>query len=249
MNNEVSFIIVSCDKYKDLWPPFFACFFKYWPDCPYKIFLVSNFEEFEDERVISIRLGEDKKYSDNMLSMLDLIPTEWFIFWYEDIFLNKEVNTSRVKEFISKAQEKNVGSFKISSDYPLIYEDLEGGIGKIPIGVRYRTALGMSLYRKDIFKKLMIPGKSAWELDKLNRPEIDEGFYALTLQQSKEPLIPHIHAVEKGEWMWGVKKFFESEELLQHIESRTTQSIFSHLRLKIFLFVIETFKFFKIHWR
>ena len=135
MNNEVSFIIVSCDKYKDLWPPFFACFFKYWPDCPYKIFLVSNFEEFEDERVISIRLGEDKKYSDNMLSMLDLIPTEWFIFWYEDIFLNKEVNTSRVKEFISKAQEKNVGSFKISSDYPLIYEDLEGGIGKIPIGV------------------------------------------------------------------------------------------------------------------
>ena len=88
------------------------------------------------------------------------------------------------------------------------------------------------------FKKLMIPGKSAWELDKLDRPEIDEGFYALTLQQSKEPLIPHIHAVEKGEWMWGVKKFFESEELLQHIESRTTQSIFSHLRLKIFLFVM-----------
>ena len=50
-------LILSCDKYADIWTTFFAFFFKYWPDCPFTIYLASNEKQFEHDRVVTIRKG------------------------------------------------------------------------------------------------------------------------------------------------------------------------------------------------
>ena len=67
--NDVTILVVSCDKYKDLWIPFFHCFFKYWSDCPYPVFLASNDLEYSDPRVKTILIGPDKDYSSNLLAI------------------------------------------------------------------------------------------------------------------------------------------------------------------------------------
>ena len=41
IKNKFAILIVSCDKYSDLWDPFFKLFFKFWPDCPFNIYLLS----------------------------------------------------------------------------------------------------------------------------------------------------------------------------------------------------------------
>ena len=32
-------VVCSCDKYSDLWDPYFELFKKFWADCPYPVFL------------------------------------------------------------------------------------------------------------------------------------------------------------------------------------------------------------------
>ena len=78
---------------------------------------------------------------------------------------------------------RRVGALKLSSDYPLSYE--EGLIGEIPKGVKYRTALGMSFYNIETFKRITPKGFSPWELDKRNNDHLEDKFFALTLDSSK----------------------------------------------------------------
>ena len=54
MKNKVAFLVVSCDNYCDLWYPFFKTFHKYWSECPYQLYLASNFKQYEDEKVKNI---------------------------------------------------------------------------------------------------------------------------------------------------------------------------------------------------
>ena len=44
-------LVVSFDAYQDLWPVFFQAFFKYWPDCPYRVYLGANTATYVHPRV------------------------------------------------------------------------------------------------------------------------------------------------------------------------------------------------------
>jgi len=53
-------LIASCDAYSDAWAPFFALMKKYWPDCPYPIYLISNYQDPGICGVRPILLKEDR---------------------------------------------------------------------------------------------------------------------------------------------------------------------------------------------
>jgi len=42
LNGKIAVLVVSCDKYADLWPPFFQLFLRFWPECPFSVYLISN---------------------------------------------------------------------------------------------------------------------------------------------------------------------------------------------------------------
>ena len=44
-NSQYAVVVSSCDAYSDAWKPFFKLFFKYWSDCPFPIYLVTNTRE------------------------------------------------------------------------------------------------------------------------------------------------------------------------------------------------------------
>ena len=70
-------------------------------------------------------------------------------------------------------------------------------IGPIPKFVKYRAAIGCSIYNKATFNKLILEGKNIWEHDVNNDPNNwDDKFYALSTNL-KIPLFPHQHGVIK----------------------------------------------------
>ena len=42
---KVAILICSCDYYSDCWEPIICSFNKYWPDCEYPRYIVTNYEE------------------------------------------------------------------------------------------------------------------------------------------------------------------------------------------------------------
>lgn len=70
IKNKFAILIVSCDKYSDLWNPFFKSFFRFWPDCPFDIYLLSNYKSIDMPQVNSLLIDEDISWSDNLYKCL-----------------------------------------------------------------------------------------------------------------------------------------------------------------------------------
>lgn len=249
-SDPVAFVVVSCDRYADLWDPFFHCLDKYWPDCPYPVYLVTNHKDYDKYGVTVIKVGNDKSYSDNLQIAISQLEESWAILWLEDVFISKRVDTRRLQAIIEEAQSLGVGYLKLSADLPLSYEQgTQLGIGPIPKGVRYRSAVGLSLYQIETLEKLLIPNATAWELDtsKISN-ELDVPFYALTRTAASRPPIIWINGVIKGRWNWPTINFLRKEGFASLLKGRPRLDLKGYLYVQAFLLHNFLFRALKKDW-
>ena len=247
---QVTFLVVSCDKYQDLWSPFFKCLYQFWDDCPFEVCLATNHISYPDKRVRTIKIGDDKDYSTNLSIILKEIKTPWLIFWFEDAWISSKVNTHYLLNIINEGININVGSLKLTNDFPWVYStnkfDL---IAPIPKGVKYRGAIGMSLYKKDLLNNLIQPGESAWDLDKSTRSNLmSDKFYALTTFGMKKPIFIFQHAVVKSKLTYTTPTFLKKHGFHDLINNRKKESFKEYMYGKLYQLRLNLFKFFKIYW-
>lgn len=247
-SNKVAIVIVSCDKYQDLWEPLFITFFKYWNDCPFKIYLASNYYQFSHQRVSNISIGDDKEYSSNLINIINHVEEEWIIIWYEDGFLKKKVDNQLVEYLIDKAISKNIDYLKLTVDYPLYYGKKDEDLGLIPKGVKYRSAMGMALYKKSALKKILNPGLSAWQLDTSDFDDLEIEFYALNSNYRFQRPFTVLNSVIKGKWYLGTPKFLKKEGLVKFISNRSVQPLFEYLYIQLYLLRIELYFTINKYW-
>lgn len=251
VNDDVAFLIVSCDRYSDLWEAFFTLLSKYWPDKNFNTYLLSNKKNFSWPNLKVINTGEDKSYSDNLSKALEFIQEKWIFLWLEDLFITEKVENNRINNLIEDFKRKKGGYLNLASDMPLSYKPLKDSeFGMIPKGVKYRSAIGATIYRKEVLEKLLIEGASAWELDKSEKSNtLDENFFALSPDNVKQPPIRYLNVLIRGKWAKGVKKFLIKEGFERLLDNRSQESFGSYLYAKIYLFRLEVYKFLKIYWK
>ena len=250
--NDVSLLVVSCDAYKDLWKPFFHSLFKYWPDCPYPIFLGSNQCTFEDSRVTTINVGQDKDYSSNLLALLSNLDTPWVFIWIEDLFLISSINTERLINLINQAKQDNVGYLKLASNTPWAFTNDENEeMGPLPQGVKYRATMGLALWRKDVLIKLLRKGESAWQIEcngSSRSDSFEEPFYALTPSVRPNRPISVVNSVIKGRWSRDGLRFLNNEGLSDCIPNRQEQPLWSHVYAKCYRFRLILLRRLRRYW-
>ena len=143
-------LVVSCDRYRDLWVPFFTLLFRYWPDCPYPVFLGSNDETYPDRRVVPLAVGADIDWSTNLKRMLDLIPLDGILLLQEDFLIDRVVDTERIRGLTGYAAAKGAACLRLMpipgpdspcADHP--------EIGEIRKGAEYRVSLQAAWWRKE----------------------------------------------------------------------------------------------------
>ena len=61
-SEDIAFVVSSCDKYYFLWDPFFKTLEKYWPDCPFQLYLITNSLDYQNEKVKTLNIGEDNLF-------------------------------------------------------------------------------------------------------------------------------------------------------------------------------------------
>jgi len=79
-NKDVAILVSSFDGFSDLWSPFFMLFWRYWPDCPYPVYLISNNKIYENPRITTIMVGEDRHWSGNFITALYRVPHSVIIY-------------------------------------------------------------------------------------------------------------------------------------------------------------------------
>lgn len=163
---ECSIVVSSCDNFSDVWSPFFKLFFKYWSDCPFKIYLISETKKFEDERVFMILLGEDKQWASNLKSALHKIDTPYFIYFQEDFFLQSKVDTKRILELLKIVKENKAAYMKLRpSPKPTRRFERYKDIGIIEKDAKYSISNQATLWKTEIYRDFLKDGDTGWDTE------------------------------------------------------------------------------------
>lgn len=198
MTSKFAILILSCDKYADLWEPFFYLFWNNWPDCPYPVYLGSNSIAYkEDKRIKTILSGKDTDWSASFKKILVQIPEKHIFVWMEDAPVTSNIETERFAETFNFL--KTSGAVHIYHRPNLQPEKWinDGKYGVYEKGMPYRVS-AVGFWQKDYLGKILINGENSWNFEIMGsyRSSYTDGFYCL-----HKKLFEFIHLVEKGRWL------------------------------------------------
>ena len=216
MSASTALLVVSCDAYQDLWEPFFTLLFRYWTDCPFRIYLGSNHAIYPDPRVVPLTIGEDRDWSSNLLKMLESIPSGGVLLLQEDFLIDRPVQTERVTQLIGYADAKQAaclrlmpipGPDSLCADHP--------EVGAIRKGAAYRVSLQAAWWRRENLGAIARKGESPWQFEHLGSRRSDElSAPFLSLREGIEfPLDYFTTAVIRGFWEPGAVELCRREKI------------------------------------
>lgn len=239
--DDVAILVPSWDGYCDTWKPFFRCFFKYWQECPYQVFLGSNSLRYSDRRVSTILIGDEVDYSSNLLAMLAHIVQERVIIWADDFLLAAPVDTTRIRHLIDMAQYEQAGYLRLGVPPNSITSLLIAGcrgmqICEMPRGSPYRVTVGLGLWNKHYLAKLLKPGETAWDFERngaRRSDDLPERVLCISERIMVDPVILCVDALWQGVWTLEAARFLTREGLADSIVTRPIQGFWSYVQLHL----------------
>lgn len=173
--SKVAIMITSCDAYADCWKPMIFSLDKYWPDCEWPRYIVTNYKE--DNTLPNtgfVKVGDDKRSWCTLAKRgLESIDSEYIVFFQEDYWLSRKVNNTAIKSHLQYMEENGIDYLKITRD---ILRD-EKRIGDTiycdnPLDIRYSFNTAMAIWRVEKIVPLMIEGWTGWEFERQIIPYI-----------------------------------------------------------------------------
>jgi hypothetical protein len=199
----LSILVASSDGYRDLWEPFFTLFFRYWPDCPYRVYLGANEATYDDPRVTTIRAGSAEDWTQSFKAMLEAVPDAHVLVLLEDYLLNRPVDTRRIGDLDAYLTEHDGACLRVApipgAPRPLPDSDL---VGELPVGSPYRLSLQAAIWHRESLLALLRDGESPWQLEidgSARTAELARPFFSI-VEGGYRPFSYFATAVVRGAW-------------------------------------------------
>lgn len=174
-NDKLAIVVMSYDGCSDLWDGFFESFSRFWGDCKYPVYLISNELDYAPPSSnIDFRLikTHDKViWAPSMREALKSVEEGYVLFLFEDYYLLDNVNTQKFDEafefmkknaFVSmgiygKNRYKHLAKSKYSTKYKTLnYDD------------PYCITCGFHILKKDVMIALCKDNYSPWDFENYN---------------------------------------------------------------------------------
>lgn len=230
----VSILISSCDNFSDCWEPYYHGLHKYWPNCPYDAFIVTNFKDSGDTLVKAIKVGKDNGWSHNTLQALDQIVTPYLIYTHEDFWIQQSVHTQSIAEYVALMDKGKADYIRL---YPCPEPDSEcewdERLGVLSDQASYRTSLQVALWRKSVFQELIVKGENPWQFEVQGTIRSRKfGSRFLSVKRFRNPDGKPFHfgidyvctAINKGKWSKAAKNYAQQEGLAIDFSNRPSET-------------------------
>ena len=210
----VAVLVVSCDKYRDLWAPCFTLFFRYWADCPYPVYLLSNSEKYPDTRVMPLTVGRDRNWSSNLAYAMRKITNQLILVMMEDYLLDGPVDTSRILFLENYMKLRKAGCLRLfPSPGPDSTCPDNPQVGELRKGAPYRLSLQVAIWDKHTLLSLLRWGETAWDLEVLGSRRTNSLDAPFLSVQRNIPAITYRNAIIRGEWDPRVLEFCQQQNV------------------------------------
>ncbi|GEM_PF-1582514 len=154
--DDTSVLVLSCDNYFDVWPPFSKCWDMFWPDCPFVTYLVSEQKEFSHNRIRNMRTGKKMGWGRMMLDALSKVQSRYILYLQEDYLLRSRVDTKKLFDLLDIFENENAAYLRLlpwpGPDEP---HPKYPQLGLLKPDSKYRTSLQAAFWRKDVLEQLV----------------------------------------------------------------------------------------------
>lgn len=192
--SDLGVLVLSCDRYRGLWDLFFTRWERFWPECPYPVYLLSNQIDYDRTGVSTVKTGKDLDWSSNLLNVLDRLPQDNLLLMMEDAPLDAPVDGLAFERMYKRFQNEGLNYLNLkASPAPNGVCDIE--MGELLPGSLYRTALIPCIWKKDVLKKLAIRGETAWHFEILGSERSD---HIPKFWSTKSPSFSFLHCIVRG---------------------------------------------------
>ena len=223
--NNLTILVNTCDKYDDLWQPFFKLLKKYGAElvnCPIVLNADKKQYHYEDLNITCPNNYEtNESWGKRIKNCLKTIKTDYVLFLLDDFFLQKVVDIETIKNCINWLDKNdNVACFNfISLESAQIESQQYKNFCEIPAGSKYRLNAQAAIWKKSVLNDSLLDCENAWEweiLGNIRNRTILKGFeiYALKYgerspydynfidyEHSNKNSIKVYSAIMRGKWL------------------------------------------------
>lgn len=215
-NNKMAIFVLSCDKYQDVWDEFFNLRDRYWSDCNFQWYLVTESLTCNREGVKTLNFNGD--WSTRFRNAVKSVDVKYICSFLEDYFITEKVDNERINRLVTFMEEHGVSFLNMDDGFnhiqktPNIKQYCEG-ILEIPKHKKYGVDTAGAIWDRDyLLEKLGDGDYSAWqfELDRCNEAKSKEGLSGLLLLDQKQSLnISKIPVIIQGAYYPPAIKYFK----------------------------------------
>lgn len=239
MNDKnIAVLVVSCDKYSDMWPVFFELKRRKWADCPYRTYLGSNHKKSGQADVTDILIGEDLSWADNVRNMLDCIEEDYIIMLLDDFFIDRKPDTDRIRALAQYMEDRQFDCLRLEPEpgpARLVNRKLKVGLTKP--GYPFYVSTQPAIWKKSSLAGLLKEGYSAWDFELKNSEDADN--LGMAFAGTRNYVFHHINGVDRGKYYARTVDFLKREGIEADFEKRgilADKTLGSRIDLKIYRF-------------
>ena len=241
-DNRLAILVLTCDAYSDLWDDFFNLRDKYWTDCPYKWYLVTELKDYDRKNVEVIKCGKELNWAGRFRMAVQTVNFEYIGVYLEDYFIKSTIDNNRIERYLNLMATDDVKFLNLGDVFHHII-DLKGKeyyathLIRIPKHLRYGIDTAAAIWNKEYLLEILGEGDyTAWqfELDRCREAASEEGLKGLILCDDLNSFnVSEIPVVIQGAFYPEAKKFFEKECGYKILSTRKTMGFWNVSKFKL----------------
>jgi hypothetical protein len=232
LDASVAVAICSSDSRVDILHRVLPSLFKYWPDCPYSIYVCLNSKQWVAPNVTTL-VASPSEWREECLAQVAQIPEEHLILVLDDFLIQRRVNQESLSTYVSITKQLDLQYLRLvplgisplarllklhQSRAVALYEAMNANRP-------FFSSLEIAIWNKAHFMSLLgLPG-SIWDFEHQKMPGITH--FAVT---GSAPIV-YSHLVEKGRWLPYASSLLGQAGLRSDLGTRPIRPTRMNLRL------------------
>lgn len=170
MNNKISLIYNTCDRYECLWEGFFHLLEKYWPSFDAQIILNTETKTFSYRNLKIVRPKFSKcdlTWSERLYESLNMVKTPYILFTLDDFYIKSPVDTKILDLCIEQMdKDTNIKLFTFGwQPGHNTFCSFSDRFEQRPRFAQYRINAQIALWRVSYLKKIIKLYENPWEFE------------------------------------------------------------------------------------
>lgn len=212
----MAIFVLSCDKYNDVWDEFFNLKDRYWADCNFQWYVVTESLKCQRDGVQTINYNGN--WSTRFRNAVKFIDAKYICTFLDDYFITDVVDNNRINQLLDFIEENKVSFLNMDDGFNHIQktpnlEHYNDEMLVIPPHQEYGVDTAGAIWDKQyLLEKLGDGDYSAWqfELDRCIEAKSEEGLSGLILLDTKQSLnISKIPVIIQGAYYPPALKYFK----------------------------------------